>query len=91
MNASGNHAWLDTLFYGKAITEIKPNCAYLYSECDYKGNAIEVCNDMPDIPSSFKVKSVIVPKGSTIYLYDLKNYGGATENYSQNTPCIKRD
>lgn len=56
-----------------------PLCAELFSECDFGGDSITVCDRNPDLPAggwSKPVKSVSVPARRVLYLFNKEKYGG---------------
>jgi len=51
-------------------------CVFLYAECDYTGMNIKICEDTPFTDIDYEVKSILVPEGSTIYLYNMPCFNG---------------
>lgn len=54
-------------------------CAELFTECAYKGDTIQICDNVNDFKkANFKgpVKSVWVPKGKAVKLFNRADLGG---------------
>ncbi|CAK58820.1 unnamed protein product (macronuclear) [Paramecium tetraurelia] len=92
--------WWDTLttefYYQVAIYNpnyiIKDqNCAELFSECNYRGDSLIICGIVSDISSygwSQPIKSISVPTGKTLSLFQLSNFQGTKSSFNQNQQCI---
>ncbi|CAK72298.1 unnamed protein product (macronuclear) [Paramecium tetraurelia] len=71
----------------------KPDaCATLYTECNYTGKSFNMCEDLPNFqlakyPS--KIKSIQVPAGAKVILFDEMDYNGKTIEYTENQKCIE--
>jgi len=52
------------------------DCVLLYEDCDYQGMNTRICKDTPFTDIDYEVKSVKVPEGKTIYLYNLPCFNG---------------
>ncbi|CAD8148553.1 unnamed protein product [Paramecium pentaurelia] len=75
------------LFYEKPDA-----CATLYTECNYTGKSFNMCEDLPNFqlakyPS--KIKSIQVPAGAKVILFDEMDYNGKTIEYTENQKCIE--
>lgn len=72
----------------KLAPEPDNSCVVLYSECDYKGQNMEVCDDMPDV--KFDIKSVKIPEGQDITIYTETEYGGKSQDIKESIDCIDK-
>ncbi|CAD8156550.1 unnamed protein product [Paramecium pentaurelia] len=64
-------------------------CIELYSQCYYKGESMKACNDlgqMKDFP--YEIKSLKIPYGTTLTIYDHPNYEGERHTFSKNEECL---
>ncbi|CAK71414.1 unnamed protein product (macronuclear) [Paramecium tetraurelia] len=64
-------------------------CIELYSQCYYKGETMKACNDlgqMKDFP--YEIKSMKIPYGTTLTIYDHPNYEGERHTFSKNEECL---
>ncbi|CAD8055760.1 unnamed protein product [Paramecium primaurelia] len=64
-------------------------CIELYSQCYYKGESMKACNDlgqMKDFP--YEIKSLKIPFGTTLTIYDHPNYEGERHTFSKNEECL---
>lgn len=69
-----------------------PNCAELFSECDFKGDSITVCDRIPDLPDagwSKPIKSLTVPTQRRLYLFNKEKYEGKKLFFIQNQKCME--
>ncbi|CAD8045518.1 unnamed protein product [Paramecium primaurelia] len=65
-------------------------CIELYSQCYYKGEFMKACNDlgqMKDFP--YEIKSLKIPYGTTLTIYDHPNYEGERHTFSKNEECLE--
>ncbi|CAD8109088.1 unnamed protein product [Paramecium sonneborni] len=95
--------WWDTQIYGVfhqagvlvADTTYKifdPNCAELFSECNFNGDSITVCDRIPDLPAygwSKPIKSLTVPLSRRIYLFNKEKYEGQRTSFVTNQQCME--
>lgn len=56
--------------------EEETTCVILYAECGYEGMNTRICKDTPFTDIDYEVKSIKVPEGHTIYLYNLPCFNG---------------
>jgi hypothetical protein len=54
------------------IISADKKCATVYSECNFEGKSASICDDTPRI--DFKIKSLKVPSGLEIEIYDDVDY-----------------
>jgi hypothetical protein len=80
---AGDGSWIipeviDCEFPGACVEPpVDPEeCVYLYELCDFAGLNTRICNDTPFTDIDYEVKSVKVPEGKTIYLYNLPCFNG---------------
>jgi len=63
-------------------------CVILYSECNYGGSEIEVCDNMPFTNIDWEVKSIAVPEGNSVYLYNNPCFNGESAEISESIECL---
>ncbi|CAD8071387.1 unnamed protein product [Paramecium sonneborni] len=74
---------------GDINEEQASQCIELYSQCYYKGESMKACNDlgqMKDFP--YEIKSLKIPYGTTLTIYDHPNYEGERHTFSKNEECL---
>ncbi|CAD8154011.1 unnamed protein product [Paramecium octaurelia] len=74
---------------GDVNVEQTSQCIELYSQCYYKGETMKACNDlgqMKDFP--YEIKSLKIPYGTTLTIYDHPNYEGERHTFSKNEECL---
>lgn len=68
-----------------------PKCAELFSECNYKGQTIVLCDRVNSFPKegwSGPVKSFHLPPGGTLKLYDQENLNGKLVTFTESQTCV---
>jgi len=80
---AGDGSWIipqtvDCEFPGACDTPVDEHdlCVLLYEECNYEGINTRICADTPFTDIDYEVKSIRVPEGRTIYLYNLPCFNG---------------
>jgi len=68
--------------------ELCEECVYLYSECNYAGSYTQVCGDMPFTNIDYEVKSIAVPDGQSVYLYNNPCFNGESAEISYSIECL---
>lgn len=63
-------------------------CVILYSECNFAGSYVEVCDNMPFTNIDYDVKSIAVPDGQTVYLYNNPCFNGESAEISLSIECL---
>ncbi|CAD8100335.1 unnamed protein product [Paramecium primaurelia] len=95
--------WWDTQIYGVfhqtaifvADTTYKifdPDCAELFSECNFKGDSVTVCDRIPDLPGygwSKPIRSLTVPVSRRLYLFNKEKYEGQRTSFIANQQCME--
>ncbi|CAD8090404.1 unnamed protein product [Paramecium primaurelia] len=74
------------------IKIVQPNCAELFSECDYNGDSIVICNNIPDLLQkgwTNQVKSLMISTQKQFYLFNQINYQGQAQKIIQNQQCME--
>jgi len=64
------------------------DCVTLYEECNYQGQNIRICNNTAFTDIDYEVKSVEVPAGKTVYLYNLPCFNGQSASFSADVECL---
>ncbi|CAD8131270.1 unnamed protein product [Paramecium sonneborni] len=67
------------------------NCLELFSECDFQGESILVCQKIPNLSIkgwSKIVKSLTIPKQKTVNLFTKENYQGEKDIFTENQQCM---
>lgn len=58
------------------------DCVILYEDCDYQGRQTNICSDQPFTDINYEVKSILVPDGKTVYLYNMPCFNGESAEIS---------
>ncbi|CAD8209892.1 unnamed protein product [Paramecium octaurelia] len=91
-----SHTYVYGVYYQVALYDLKfkipdQNCAQIFSECDYAGDSLVICQSVSDLTSnawSQPIKSLTVPTGRLLTLYQSLNYQGTKSFYTQNQQCL---
>ncbi|CAD8133228.1 unnamed protein product [Paramecium pentaurelia] len=77
----------------KLSSEIIQNqCIVIYSECEYQGLALEVCDSLKDIEKfKHKIKSIYIPKGYGLTIFENQNFNGQSHRYTSSQACLQRE
>lgn len=60
------------------------NCAEIFSECNFEGQSMKVCDSMNNMDEfKFPIKSLHVPAGSTISLYNKQGFKGQKVKFTE--------
>lgn len=76
---------------------MRAHCVIIYSECDYKGKHLEVCDDIADLVEEHnfpRTRSLYIPKEFRklpVWLHTQKHFKGRKEGYKKSATCIKKD
>ncbi|CAD8080602.1 unnamed protein product [Paramecium sonneborni] len=75
----------------KMANDIKQaNCIIIYSECEYQGFALEVCNSLKEIEKfKHQIKSLYIPQGYGLTIYENQNFNGKSHRYTQSQQCLQ--
>lgn len=68
-----------------------PKCAELFSQCNYQGQTIVLCDRVNSFPKegwSGPVKSFHLPPGGTLKLYDQENLNGKIVTFTESQTCV---
>ncbi|CAD8167254.1 unnamed protein product [Paramecium pentaurelia] len=68
------------------------NCAELFSECNFQGNSIVICEKISDLLVkgwSNPIRSITVPAQRKLLLYYKANYEGDKREQTENQQCIE--
>ncbi|KAL4441127.1 hypothetical protein ABPG74_002077 [Tetrahymena malaccensis] len=69
------------------IPDVK--CPTVYSECNFKGQSVSLCDGIPALKIP-QIRSVVIPAGyNKITLHNLKNYQGKTVVFDKTDACIQ--
>ena len=61
----------------------------MYGECNFQGCYATVCDgDNEDLVNPLLVKSVYVPEGKVVTVYDTTNFVGRKKKFYKTTECI---
>ncbi|CAD8171728.1 unnamed protein product [Paramecium octaurelia] len=87
------------VYYQGAIFIYDPNfkifdpfCAEIFSECDYNGDTIIICQKTPDLQAlgwSQPIRSISVPKNRKLHLFNNVNFKGVKQSLIQTQQCIE--
>jgi hypothetical protein len=64
----------------------------LFSECNYQGNTILICDREDSFPKKGwkgPVKSFHLPPNKTLKLYDQENLGGKVVTFTESQKCVE--
>ncbi|CAD8081865.1 unnamed protein product [Paramecium sonneborni] len=80
-------------FYGFYIgnQEVKyydQNCAYLYSECDYQGQEVKICDNKAKLDYNGQIKSIRLPKDAVFTLYGKEEFEGKRFRIESSKQCM---
>ncbi|CAD8080936.1 unnamed protein product [Paramecium primaurelia] len=76
--------------YDQNFKFFDPYCAELFSECDFNGDTIIICDKIPDLQAigwTKPFRSISVPKHRILYLFDQINYRGVKQSVIQTQKC----
>lgn len=68
--------------------ELCDACVILYSDCNYGGDYVEVCENTPFTNIDYEVKSIAVPDGNTVYLYNNPCFNGESAEITESIECL---
>ncbi|CAD8196282.1 unnamed protein product [Paramecium pentaurelia] len=81
-----------SLYFPKPNLKIvQPNCAELFSECDYNGDSIIICNNISDLSQrgwTKSIKSLMISTQKKLQLFNQINYQGQALKIMQNQQCM---
>lgn len=69
-----------------------PACAEIYSECNYTGDSVSVCDRVNSFPKSGwnkPVKSYFIPPNKALKIYNLENLNGKLLRFEKSEPCVE--
>ncbi|CAK83653.1 unnamed protein product (macronuclear) [Paramecium tetraurelia] len=85
------------VYYQGAIFKYDPNfkifdpyCAELFSECDFNGDTIIICQNTPDLQAlgwSQNIRSISIPKNRKLHLFNSINFQGVKQSLIQTQQC----
>lgn len=61
-----------------------PSCAELFSECNFEGDSISICDREKDLPAagwSKPIKSIAVPEQRVLKLFNKESFAGKRASY----------
>lgn len=62
-------------------------CPIVYTECNYSGDSYEACEELPSV--EIDVKSLYVPEGWCVTLFNDENYDGSKALHRESVPCFE--
>lgn len=65
-----------------------PGCITLFSECEFKGFSTRICDDTPFTDIDYEIKSITVPEGKNIYLYNMPCFNGLDAEFTHDIACL---
>lgn len=66
------------------------DCIIVYEECAYTGRNTRICANTPFTDIDYEVKSLKVPEGKTIYLYNLPCFNGQNAQFTGSVECLDK-
>jgi len=72
------------------IPEEPEACVILYSECKYQGTSLRVCKDQAFTNIDYEIKSLSVPEGGNIYLYNMPCFNGKNAHFTKSIECLDK-
>lgn len=76
----------DDFEFDNSPPEPQGGCVILYSQCGFKGDWENICEDNPKV--YIDVQSVYVPEGLKIKLFNLAHFNGKTAVFHRTVECI---
>ncbi|CAD8083331.1 unnamed protein product [Paramecium sonneborni] len=71
---------------------IQDKCIIIYSQCEYQGFALEVCDSLKDIEKfKHKIKSIYIPQGYGLTIFQNQNFNGQSHRYTSSQRCLERE
>ncbi|KAM3134780.1 hypothetical protein pb186bvf_013105 [Paramecium bursaria] len=65
------------------------DCIIIYSQCNFKGAQLEVCDSLKQIENfQHQIQSIHIPDGEKLTIYDQENYEGSSTTYQESTSCL---
>lgn len=95
--------WYDTIYYQIELSYFiyvpkvsqpvfTPGCAALFSECNFGGDALEICDRVPSFPQegwNKPVKSFRVPANKVLKVYQKELYKGKQVRIEEDQKCVE--
>lgn len=84
-------------YYNKYTKQnMSTKCVILFDECKFKGNWIEVCEEIAHIQKETdleKVRSLYIPKkfDDKVYLHTQPNWKGKSDVFTKSEKCLSKD
>ncbi|CAD8188087.1 unnamed protein product [Paramecium pentaurelia] len=68
---------------------VQGDCIIIYSQCNFKGEALEACNSLSEI-EEFKaqIRSIYIPEGLGLTVYDGENFTGNMHKFKSSQECL---
>jgi len=70
---------------------VKPNCIKLYSECDYKGQVKEICENVSKLNNFPKISGYSLEKVGYVRLYDAENCFSEDKLVRESNVCLSNN
>ncbi|EAS00440.2 granule tip protein (macronuclear) [Tetrahymena thermophila SB210] len=73
------------------VSQDDTNCIQIYTQCNYDGLSLAVCNNIPDLGTigwTKPIKSIKIPQGKSIQAYKLPNYQGDSKQFTSSQDCL---
>jgi hypothetical protein len=64
-------------------------CIILYAECDFTGFSTRICDDTPFTDIDYEIKSLTVPEGMNVYLYNMPCFNGLDAEFTHDVACLE--
>ncbi|KAM3144347.1 hypothetical protein pb186bvf_003511 [Paramecium bursaria] len=69
---------------------VQGSCIIIYSQCQFKGDQMEVCQSLNEIEKfQHDIMSIYIPKGLGLTVYDSENFEGKSHKYTTSQNCLK--
>jgi hypothetical protein len=93
-NINPDIAYLNDKVSAVRINIPPPGCVWLYADCDYKGQMIATCDNIPDLRSlkfNDKLSAIKLGASTSIQLFEHINYEGRNLFLNKDEWCLNTD
>lgn len=69
-----------------------PDCAEIFSECEFKGDSISICDRIQSLPEegwNKPIRSIKIPAQKVLRLYNQEKLKGSVSLFRKDDSCIK--
>nr|AAZ94627.1 granule tip protein 1 [Tetrahymena thermophila] len=73
------------------VSKDDTNCIQIFTACNYDGQSLSVCDDIPDLSAigwTKPIRSINIPQGKSIKAYKSANYKGDFKEFTSSQDCL---